>query len=107
MICAEVRSLSRINTLGRYEAEVIAPETMAGQGAQFSEDQRNCSWRTRRIRRPHVPDDAQDPILGYRASRPRSTANCPDPAMCGAMGNVARIDQRNEDVDVEQVCRGS
>ena len=87
-----------------HEADVVGPELVPRQSAKSSEDGRGRGGRAGGVRITRVSDYTYQSILGNGAGRPRGVRAPPEPLMGSVMLDVDRIHQRDEHVDVQQVC---
>lgn len=80
---------------------------MTGKPAQFHNDCGNFGGCTGRIWIFGMADYADDAVLGHRAGGPGGVANGAEPDTGIIMGGMAEIDQRDQNIDVEQKGHGS
>ena len=86
-------------------ADVVGPEVMPRKRTQCCKRLSNGTWRAWRVGVLRVTDDAQKTVLRDRACSETSLANAGEPFVCQIVLHVRRVDERNQNIDVQQECR--
>lgn len=87
---------------GLADAKRIGPEDMQTIRAQGSQAQSCIRHSRARARIRRIGQYANQRVLGERATRPSSTAIAPEPCVRRLVMQMGRIEQRNQDIYVEQ-----
>src|SRR3546814_17255156 len=107
-----VRYLSRrsdlcgIDRAVAEEADVIGPEAMALEQTELADDLRGLGRRAGRVRIARMADDANNPVLRDRTAGPVLAAFPLEPEICGIVTAMRGIDQRDQNIHVEQEGHG-
>ena len=100
-----IEKTTSIKALLIKKGDLVRPEFMAGQSPQGCQQLCNCSGSARRVRVSGITYDAQETILCERAGCPGLLAARCEPFVCAVMLNVRGIDERDQNIDVEEKPR--
>ncbi len=92
---------------GGDQADIVGPEYMAGQFPQTGNDSRDAGGRSWRAGIFRVADDPNNSILSDGAGGPGNLSMILKPAMCRLVPDMGRIDQGDQNIDVEQKRQGN
>jgi len=87
------------------DADLVRPEVMPWQRSHRCKRRSHRTWRTWRVRVLWVTDDPQKAVLCDRARSEAPFANAGEPIVSLIVLHVGWVDERDQDVDVEQECR--
>ena len=91
-----------IELFGVKQRDVVRPEGMSRKSPERRKQFRDSCGRARRIWIAGMANDSQNAIFRQRARRPCSMTLFGKPRMSAVMLHVSRIDQRDQDVHVQQ-----
>lgn len=84
------------------ERHIVGPKRMARQLPECGQQLGNGSGRTRRVWISGMADNAQHPVFRERTSGPGLLTLRSKPFVRRVVSNVSRIDQGNQDIDIQQ-----